>query len=147
MRKEIEKMSTLIRPDMSKEQIDSLEKTPFQFQDSFFGDGFTPFPKSIQLNPALSIQARFLYGILLSFAWEKKYCFPGIEQLKQIMNLSQPRINIYLNELEKAGVIFVETNLYVFREIPNTNYNKFSLDHALNQIKTSIKKRKEEKAE
>ena len=129
-------MSMLIRPDMIKEQIDTLEKTPFQFQDSFFGDGFTPFPKSIQLNPALSIQARFLYGILLSFAWGEKFSYPRIRELSYLMNLSQPMINKYLKELEEAGVIYVKrresgkTNLYIFREIPNTVYERFTLNHS-----------------
>jgi len=109
----------------------------FIFEDTFFSKGFTPIPKYIQLNPILSIQGRMLYGVLLSFAWEnKKLCFPGIERLINIMNLSQPQINKHLNELKEAGLIKIIrrgqtlTNLYIFNKLPNEKYKKYLSEHA-----------------
>ena len=120
------------RRDEKERNKKEEEESSFEFEDPLMAKGFTPFPKIIQLCPALSINARFLCGVLLSFAWgEKTYSFPGIKRLMYIMNRSQSQINQYLNELKRSGILWIKrrglgkTNLYIFKKIPNKTFIEY----------------------
>ncbi len=80
--------------------------------------GFTQLPNFILRNPELSVGAKTVYALLLSYAWHNSLCFPGQDRLAQDMGLTRPRVTQLLNELQECGLIEIErrgqgkTNFY-----------------------------------
>ncbi len=81
--------------------------------------GFTSTPNRLLCNAALSMGARFVYTLLLSYAWQDDRCFPGQERLARDVGCSVRTVQRYLAELEDAGEIQViqqglqRPNIYV----------------------------------
>lgn len=80
--------------------------------------GFTQVPNFILKNPNISVGARIVYAMFLSYAWHNESCFPGQDRLAQDMGMSRSRVTEFVGELEKAGFVSIErrgqgkTNLY-----------------------------------
>lgn len=80
--------------------------------------GFTQVPNFILTNKDLSVGAKLAYAMLLKYAWQDDYCFPGQQKLSKDMGAGERSIRTYLNELEAAGFLEVKqqglgrTNLY-----------------------------------
>ena len=80
--------------------------------------GFTQVPNFILTNKELSVGAKLAYAMLLKYAWQDDYCFPGQQKLADDMGAGERSIRTYLNELESAGFLEVKqqglgrTNLY-----------------------------------
>jgi len=80
--------------------------------------GFTQVPNFILTNKDLSVGAKLAYAMLLKYAWQDDYCFPGQLKLAEDMGAGERSIRTYLNELETAGFLEVKqqglgkTNLY-----------------------------------
>ena len=52
-------------------------------EDPQIRDGFTQIPNIILRTRNLSRDAKLLYGVLLSYAWQKGSCFPGYDTLQE----------------------------------------------------------------
>jgi len=80
--------------------------------------GFTQVPNFILTNKDLSVGAKLAYAMLLKYAWQDDYCFPGQQKLADDMGAGERSVRTYLNELEAAGFLEVKqqglgrTNLY-----------------------------------
>jgi len=80
--------------------------------------GFTMVPNFILTNPNLSGEAKLFYSMLLKYARENDYCFPGQQRLAKDMGCSDRSLRRYQEELVKEGVLQVsqrglgKTNLY-----------------------------------
>lgn len=80
--------------------------------------GFTQVPNFILTNKELSVGAKLAYAMLLKYAWQDDYCFPGQLTLASDMGAGERSVRTYLNELETAGFLEVKqqglgrTNLY-----------------------------------
>ena len=80
--------------------------------------GFTQVPNFILTNKELSVGAKLAYAMLLKYAWQDDYCFPGQLTLASDMGAGERSVRTYLNELEAAGFLEVKqqglgrTNLY-----------------------------------
>jgi hypothetical protein len=80
--------------------------------------GFTQLPNFILRNPEISVGAKTVYSLLLSYAWHNDLCFPGQERLARDMGLTRPRVTQLLNELQEVGLIQIDrrgqgkTNFY-----------------------------------
>ena len=80
--------------------------------------GFTQVPNFILTNKELSVGAKLSYAMLLKYAWQDDYCFPGQERLGADMGAGERSVRTYLKELEDAGFLQVtqrglgKTNLY-----------------------------------
>lgn len=80
--------------------------------------GFTQVPNFILTEPNLSVGAKLTYAMLLRYAWQNDYCFPGQERLATDMGAGKRTVIRFMAELEKAGYIAVtrrglgQTNLY-----------------------------------
>src|SRR5882724_4437511 len=70
--------------------------------------GFTQVPNFILTNKELSVGAKLYYAMLLKYAREKDYCFPGQQTLAADMGSSERRVRTYQKELEDAGFLNVE---------------------------------------
>ncbi|AKX94355.1 hypothetical protein MOTHE_c15620 [Moorella thermoacetica] len=84
--------------------------------------GFTSAPNAVLYDSSLSIGARWLYIILLSFAWQENECWPGHERLAQIAGCHRNTIEKYLKELRTAGLVswkrrgLNQTNIYYLHD-------------------------------
>ena len=80
--------------------------------------GFTQVPNFILTSKDLSVGAKLAYAMLLKYAWQDDYCFPGQEKLAQDMGAGERSVRTYLKELEQVGFLEVKqqglgkTNLY-----------------------------------
>jgi hypothetical protein len=80
--------------------------------------GFTQVPNFILRDGTLSLGAKVAYAMFLHFAWNNQSCFPGQDRLAEHMGMSVSRVNEYIKECERAGLIEItrrgqgKTNLY-----------------------------------
>jgi hypothetical protein len=80
--------------------------------------GFTQVPNFVLVNRDLSVGAKLAYAMLLKYAWQDDYCFPGQQKLADDMGAGERSIRTYLKELEQAHFLEVKqqglgkTNLY-----------------------------------
>ena len=66
--------------------------------------GFTQVPNFILTNKDLSVGAKLYYAMLLKYAREKDYCFPGQQTLANDMGSAERSVRTYQKELEDARV-------------------------------------------
>ena len=80
--------------------------------------GFTQIPNFILRNPDITVGAKTVYSLLLSYAWNNDCCFPGQETLADHAGLSKRSVVTFMAELERVGLIEVQrrglgkTNFY-----------------------------------
>src|ERR1700674_4266756 len=80
--------------------------------------GFTQVPNFILKSEGISPGAKLAYAMLLHYAWQNDYCFPGQERLAADMGSGKRSVIRFMAELEKASFIAVkrrglgQTNLY-----------------------------------
>jgi hypothetical protein len=80
--------------------------------------GFTQVPNFILKSDAISPGAKLAYAMLLHYAWQNDFCFPGQERLAGDMGVGKRSVIRFMAELAKAGFIAVkrrglgQTNLY-----------------------------------
>jgi Helix-turn-helix domain len=80
--------------------------------------GFTQVPNFILKDPEISVGAKVVYAMFLSYAWHNESCFPGQERLAQDMGLTRVRVTQLTAELERSGLVTItrrgqgKTNLY-----------------------------------
>ncbi|MBE3582334.1 MAG: helix-turn-helix domain-containing protein [Thermoanaerobacteraceae bacterium] len=67
--------------------------------------GFTAAPNAVLYEARLSVQARWLYCILLSFAWQENECWPGQERIAKVAGWHINTVEKYLKELRDFGLI------------------------------------------
>ena len=80
--------------------------------------GFTMVPNFLLKSEAISAGAKLTYAMLLHYAWQNNYCFPGQERLAKDMGAGKRSVIRFMAELDRAGFIAVkrrglgQTNLY-----------------------------------
>jgi hypothetical protein len=80
--------------------------------------GFTQVPNFILTNKDLSVGAKLYYAMLLKYARENDFCFPGQQRLAEDMGSAERSVRTYQKELEDLGFLEVtqrglgKTNLY-----------------------------------
>ena len=67
--------------------------------------GFVLLPRTLLHAPGLSRDAKLLYAVLLSYAWQRGSCFPGYERLQADLQCGINQVTKYLRELEGVGLI------------------------------------------
>ncbi|CEP67140.1 Uncharacterized [Moorella glycerini] len=67
--------------------------------------GFTAAPNAVLYDARLSVQARWLYCILLSFAWQENECWPGQDRIAKVAGWHVNTVEKYLKELRDFGLI------------------------------------------
>jgi Helix-turn-helix domain len=79
--------------------------------------GFTQVPNFILKNPDVSVNAKLVYALLLSYAWHNDCCFPGQERLAQHMGVNISTVSRAMTELHASSLIDIER-----RGLGKTNY-------------------------
>ena len=80
--------------------------------------GFTQIPNFILRDPNLTIGAKTVYSLLLSYAWHNDLCFPGQDRLAKDVGMGIASVNRFIKELEACSLIEItrrgqgRTNFY-----------------------------------
>ena len=70
--------------------------------------GFTQVPNFVLKSNTISPGAKLAYSMLLHYAWQNDYCFPGQDRLAVDMGVAKRSVVSYMQELEKTGFIVVQ---------------------------------------
>src|SRR5260370_18888303 len=73
--------------------------------DALTAKGFTQVPNHVLISARLSPGAKLAYAMLLKYAWQNDYCFPGQERLAKDMGGGQRSVVRYIQELQGAGFL------------------------------------------
>ena len=76
--------------------------------DALSRNGFTQIPNCVLKSDKLSPGAKLTYTMLLSYAWDNGYCFPGQETLAKDMGSGRRSIVRYIKELEEAKFLKIK---------------------------------------
>src|SRR5919206_2232740 len=83
--------------------------------------GFTQVPNFLLKDPKISANAKVVYSMLLSYAWNNDRVFPGQERMAKDIGTSQPTIARAVKELEDNGWLEIQrrgqgkTNVYILK--------------------------------
>lgn len=75
--------------------------------DALSQRGFTQVPNHVLRSDRVSPGAKLAYAMLLSYAWQNDFCFPGQDRLAKDMGAGVRSVVRYIQELEKAQFIVV----------------------------------------
>jgi biotin operon repressor len=70
--------------------------------------GFTQVPNHLLRSDKISAGAKLAYTMLLSYAWQNDFCFPGQERLAKDMGAGERSVVRYIQELEKERFIIIQ---------------------------------------
>ena len=103
-------------------QLKTIERNiKFEAADPVSAQGFTQLPNFILKMPTLSVGAKVVYAMFISYGWHNDFCFPGQDRLAKDMGMTRPRVTQLIGELEQAGLIEIErrgqgkTNIYTIK--------------------------------
>ena len=86
--------------------------------DAATAKGFTMVPNFILKSAKLSAGDKMTFAMLLSYAWQNDYCFPGQTRLAKDLGLSDRSVRTHLKSLELNGLLAIKrrgqgkTNVY-----------------------------------
>jgi DNA-binding MarR family transcriptional regulator len=102
--------------------------------------GFTQVPNFALKSKDISPGAKLAYAMLLNYAWQNNYCFPGQERLAEDMGVAKRSVISYLQELETKGFINVtrrgqgKSNWYQLLLQPKKRTTSRSAKSALQEV-------------
>jgi hypothetical protein len=100
-----------------------LEKHPIIIENEALRHGFTQIPNYVLRDKNLSLGARLVYTMLLSYAWQEERCFPGQARLATDLGVDERSVRRYLVELRDSGYVdwdqrgLGKTNVYYILDI------------------------------
>ncbi len=80
--------------------------------------GFTQVPNFLLKSKKLSSGDKMAFAMLLSYAWQNDYCFPGQRRLAEDLGLDERSVRRNLKSLEANGLLSIKqrglgkTNIY-----------------------------------
>ena len=86
--------------------------------------GFAQVPVVILQDRRINASAKLVYAMMLYYAWNKNYCFPGQLRLAKDIGKSRVSINTAIKSLETNGILEIKrmgqgkTNIYVLYITP-----------------------------
>lgn len=92
-------------------------------EDRSLAGGFIQLPRLVLRARNLSRDAKLLYALLLSYAWQEQRCFPGYRRLCDEMGASENAVRKYMRELEACHLLrqkrrgLGKTNIYTLCDL------------------------------
>jgi hypothetical protein len=86
--------------------------------DALSRRGFVQLPRAILYYPKLTDGARLLYAVLLDYAWNNNYCFPGQKALSDKTAWNERTVRRHMKTLLSTGLVTIKrrgqgrTNIY-----------------------------------
>jgi DNA-binding transcriptional ArsR family regulator len=80
--------------------------------------GFTQVPNFLLKSKKLSSGDKITFAMLLSYAWQNDFCFPGQQRLANDLGLDERSVRRHLKSLETDGLLAIrqrgqgKTNIY-----------------------------------
>lgn len=93
--------------------------------DALTQKGFTMVPNHVLVSGKLSPGAKLCFAMLLRYAWQNGFCFPGQARLALDMGVSDRSVRTYLQELSERSLITIKQrglgkpNLYEINLTPS----------------------------
>ena len=87
--------------------------------------GFTQVPNFLLKSKLLSPGDKLAFAMLLSYAWQNDYCYPGQKRLAADMGLHETNVRKHLKSLQASGLLRItrrgqgKTNIYTLRLKPS----------------------------
>jgi hypothetical protein len=109
--------------EISPGELEPLEPNTLIVENEALRKGFTIIPNYILRDPRVSVGAKIIYTLLLSYAWQEGSCFPGQLRLANDLGLKERMVRYYLTELKTQGFIDIKrrglgkTNVYVIKDV------------------------------
>lgn len=75
--------------------------------DALSQRGFTQVPNHVLRSGSISPGAKLAYAMLLSYAWQNDFCFPGQQRLAKDMGAGIRSVVRYIQELEKQQFVAI----------------------------------------
>src|SRR3954471_8545588 len=101
-------MSTISEPNTLIDEREHDEEDTLQVENEALRHGFTLIPNAVLRARNLSRDAKLLYGILLSYAWQQASCFPGYDRLIDDLQCGPNQLSKWIKELREGGYIDVK---------------------------------------
>jgi hypothetical protein len=86
--------------------------------DAATAKGFTQVPNFLLRSNKLSPGDKLAFAMLLSYAWQNDFCFPGQKRLGEDMGLHETNVRRHLKSLQAIGLLTItrrgqgKTNIY-----------------------------------
>src|SRR6266852_5696080 len=86
--------------------------------DAATAKGFTQVPNFLLKSKKLSSGDKMAFAMLLSYAWQNDFCFPGQHRLADDLGLDERSVRRHLKSLEANGLMTIQrrgqgkTNVY-----------------------------------
>ena len=86
--------------------------------DAATARGFTQVPNFLLKSTKLSSGDKMTFAMLLSYAWQNDYCFPGQVRLGKDLGIHETNVRKHLKSLEAIGLLTIQrrgqgkTNIY-----------------------------------
>ena len=86
--------------------------------DAATAKGFTQVPNFLLRSGKLSAGDKIAFAMLLSYAWQNDFCFPGQKRLGEDMGLHETNVRRHLKSLQAHGLLSIKrrgqgkTNVY-----------------------------------
>lgn len=86
--------------------------------DAATAQGFTQVPNFLLKSKKLSSGDKLAFAMLLSYAWQNDFCFPGQRRLGEDMGLHETNVRRHLKSLQAHGLLTIvrrgqgKTNVY-----------------------------------
>ena len=87
---------------------DVLKNIVLKGADPITAKGFTQVPNHVLESKDVSPGAKLAYAMLLKYAWQNSYCFPGQVTLAEDMGSSERSVRTYLHELQDQGFLTIK---------------------------------------
>ncbi len=98
--------------------------------DALTAKGYTMVPNHVLVSDKVSPGAKLAYAMLLKYAWQDDFCYPGQERLAKDMGVTDRSVRTYLQELEAQKFINIKQqgqgrpNFYVLKMWPSGTVRK-----------------------
>ncbi len=76
--------------------------------DALSQRGYTMVPNHLLESNKLTPGAKLSYAMLLKYAWQDNFCFPGQQRLAKDMGVSRQSVNNYIKELQTKGFLSIK---------------------------------------
>src|SRR5215813_9407302 len=76
--------------------------------DAVTAMGFTQVPNFLLKSKKLSSGDKLAFAMLLSYAWQNDFCFPGQQRLAQDMGVTERSVRTHLKALAAEGALTIK---------------------------------------
>ncbi|MGH7037063.1 MAG: helix-turn-helix domain-containing protein [Stellaceae bacterium] len=107
--------------------------------DILSAKGFTQVPNHVLVSSKLSPGAKLTYAMLLKYAWQNDFCFPGQERLAKDMGVTDRSVRTYLQELEAQKFIAIKQRGLGKPNLYELNLSASAADRKIFPVRTGKK--------